>query len=106
MPYRRASDQCSSVFIRGFFFMTRDEEERDPKFWLVGSLAEAFAAHPIITIFGAIGFLAGAIAGAWLGLGWAGTIGFIIGAPLGGAAGILAILILYGVLMLVGLADG
>lgn len=86
--------------------MTRDEEEKDPKFWLAGTLAEVFAAHPIMTVFGAIGFLGGAIAGAWLGLGWANTIGFLIGAPVGGAAGLLAIFILYGVLMLVGLADG
>jgi len=86
--------------------MTRDEEEKDPKFWLLGTLAEVFAAHPIMMVFSTLGFLGGAVAGAWLGLSWGGAIGFLIGAPVGGAAGIVAIFILYGVLLLVGLADG
>jgi hypothetical protein len=86
--------------------MTRSEEERDPKFWLAGTLAEVFASHPILTVFIVLGFLGGAVGGAWLGLGWYGTLGFIAGALLGGAAGVLAIVSLYGILMLIGLADG
>jgi len=79
-------------------------ERKNPRFWIVGAIAEAYGSAPILTTFLLLGFLAGAVFGAQLGLGWGDVWGLVIGAPVGGVAGVLAILILWGVLAVFGLA--